>query len=117
MYCLKCGKKIAEKEVFCEDCLSVMAKFPVKPETKVLLPLNTAPAVVKKSTPRRRMPSPEEQVFRLKKVILWLSVSLLICVLSLVLSVALLAESLSSAEAETAIGQNYGTMPDSSTEN
>lgn len=117
MRCLKCGKEIAEKEVFCEECLAVMAKFPVKPETKIFLPVNTAPTVVKKNIQRRRILSPEERIFRLKKVILWLTVSLLITVLSLVLSITLLVDSLSGEKAETAIGQNYGTMTDSSTEN
>lgn len=117
MHCLKCGKEIAEKEVFCKECLAVMAKFPVKPETKIFLPLNTAPTVIKKNPQRRRPSSLEERILRLKKVILWLSVFLLIAVLSLVLSVALLVDSLSGEKSETAIGQNYGTMTESSTEN
>ena len=32
MNCLKCGREIEEGQVFCNDCLVQMAKYPVKPE-------------------------------------------------------------------------------------
>lgn len=36
--CLKCGREIEEGQVFCNDCLVQMAKYPVKPGTAVQLP-------------------------------------------------------------------------------
>lgn len=33
MNCLKCGREIEEGQVFCNDCLVQMAKYPVKPGT------------------------------------------------------------------------------------
>lgn len=38
MNCLKCGREIEEGQVFCNDCLVQMAKYPVKPGTAVQLP-------------------------------------------------------------------------------
>ena len=35
MHCMKCGNEIPDGQVFCEDCLNVMAKYPVKPDTPV----------------------------------------------------------------------------------
>ena len=36
--CLKCRREIAEGQVFCDDCLAQMKKYPVKPGTPVNLP-------------------------------------------------------------------------------
>ena len=38
MNCMKCGKTTTNEQVFCDDCLQVMAKHPVKPGTPVYLP-------------------------------------------------------------------------------
>ena len=35
MHCMKCGNEIPDGQAFCEDCLNVMAKYPVKPDTPV----------------------------------------------------------------------------------
>lgn len=35
MHCMKCGKEIPEGQVFCDECLEVMTKYPVKPDTPV----------------------------------------------------------------------------------
>lgn len=110
MFCMKCGKKTEEKQAFCNDCLAVMAKYPVKPEVKIFLPHSTPTTVVKKSVPKKKALPPEEQISRLRKALLRVSFALAIAVLALVLSVALLVESFHEDVKEDVIGQNYGTI-------
>ncbi len=111
MHCLKCGKEIPEKQVFCETCLAVMEQFPIKPDTKIFLPKRDAPSVSKKAPVRKKVLSPEERIPKLKKAIHILSVSLAIAVLFLVLAFALLFDSLKAKNtAQDTIGQNYGTI-------
>ena len=72
--CLKCGREIEEGQVFCNDCLVQMAKYPVKPGTAVQLPSRGSAAVSKKVHSRRRTKAaPEEQLKALKKRIRILS--------------------------------------------
>lgn len=92
MNCLKCGREIEEGQVFCNDCLVQMAKYPVKPGTAVQLPSRGSAAVSKKVHSRRRTKTaPEEQLKALKKRIRILSALLSVCVvLLIVLSVVTL---------------------------
>ena len=110
MYCMKCGKEIGENQVFCPDCLAVMDRYPVKRGAKVLIPNRPEPVQVKKAAPRKKTLSPEEKIARLQKAIQVLSVSLAAVVLALILSIALLADALSSDTQGNAIGQNYSTV-------
>lgn len=83
--CLKCGREIEEGQVFCNDCLVQMAKYPVKPGTAVQLPSRGSAAVSKKVHPRRRgKPAPEEQLRTLKVRVRILSVLLALCVVLLI---------------------------------
>lgn len=109
MYCMKCGKEIPEKQAFCGNCLAVMEKFPVKPETRVLLPNRPVAAVTKKTPVRKRVLSTEENLTRMKKVVQWLSIALAAAVLALFLSVTLLIETITPETQTGAIGQNYST--------
>lgn len=91
MNCLKCGREIEEGQVFCNDCLVQMAKYPVKPGTAVQLPSRGSAAVSKKVHSRRTKAAPEEQLKALKKRIRILSALLSVCVvLLIVLSVVML---------------------------
>ncbi len=109
MYCMKCGKKVPEKQAFCDSCLAVMDAYPVKKETHVLLPNRDTPVVSKKSPVRKRVLSTEERLTRAKKVIQWLSLTLAAVVLALFLSVGLLIETITPESHPGAIGQNYST--------
>ena len=42
MSCIKCGKDTLGQDVFCKECLEVMADYPVKPGTPVLIPDQTS---------------------------------------------------------------------------
>ena len=78
MNCLKCGRDIAEDQLFCESCLEVMDQYPVKPNTAIQLPhREELPPVKKPSTKRRQAPSAEEKLRTAKRfirriLILWL---------------------------------------------
>ena len=77
MNCMKCGREIREGQVFCDDCLQVMAKYPVKPGIAIQLPQKKDIPYVRKAPRRKPQASPEERIRALKKrlrtfVILWL---------------------------------------------
>ena len=59
--CMRCGREIEEGQVFCQDCLKEMSRYPVDPNTVVQIPLRKE-SVNGKKNPRRRSTSPEEQI-------------------------------------------------------
>ncbi len=80
MNCLKCGREIASRQVFCQDCLLDMEKYPVKPGTVVQIPKRPdAPAARK--TAKRRNVSAEEQILSLRKKVRVLVLMLIVSVL------------------------------------
>lgn len=66
MGCLKCGRGCGSSQVFCDGCLDVMAKYPVKTGVAVHLPRRSLnpdlPPVIKK-----RPPAPEELLAQSRK--------------------------------------------------
>lgn len=110
MYCMKCGKDIKEAErasqVFCNDCLEVMGRYPVKPGTAVNLPKHRA---VKRPASRRKPPSPEEQVQHLRRVVLRLRLAVILLVLCLVASAVGLVQFYRQQLAADNLGKNYST--------
>lgn len=105
MGCLKCGREIDGKQVFCDSCLQVMDANPVRPGTLVLLPKHKPQSVVKKQS-RKRVISPEEQVQHLKKALRRMYVCVTVLILALCLATVLLIHEVSEAS-KPAIGQNY----------
>ena len=83
MYCLKCGSETPAQQLFCEDCLLSMEKYPVKPDTPIQLP-GERRAPIKKAPRQSRELPPEVLVSKLRKTIRWLA---LLCAL---LGIALL---------------------------
>ena len=91
MACIKCGKKLKNHNVFCEECLAEAAYYPVEPNTPITLPRRTDVAQAKKRNGRKRPAlSPEEQVPRLRKslrrltfflVVLFLLLSACLCII------------------------------------
>ncbi len=55
MKCMKCGRKFSAEQVFCDDCLAEMEKYPVSPETPVVLPHKANAEPVKHSASSRRL--------------------------------------------------------------
>ncbi len=104
--CLKCGREVFAEQVFCDSCLAIMEKSPVKSGTPVLLPSPKYQASSKKQTHRKRVLSAEEQVVHLRSALrrMYLCVAVLIVVLGM--ATALLVNEILKEEAP-AIGQNY----------
>ena len=109
MYCMKCGKEVGENRVFCDDCLEVMSHYPVRQGTAVHLPAISHSAE-KKAAPKKRQPTAEERLVRLRVVTRWLSVALISSLLILSVTVTLLIHSESVPSATKDIGKNYNTV-------
>ena len=80
MNCLKCGREIISGQVFCEECLLEMAKYPVDPDTPVAIPHRTQTANARK-TAKKRTPSPAEQIASLRKLVRFLTALLIVFIL------------------------------------
>ena len=66
MYCLKCGNETQDEKIFCEDCLLLAQRYPIKPGTPIQLPRHNQQ---KRTVSQKRTISPEEQVDALKKAL------------------------------------------------
>lgn len=75
MHCMKCGKQIEESQVFCDECLNVMAQYPVKPDVAVHLPKRTANS---EKTARKKELTPEQLQQHQQSLIKWLFLTVLI---------------------------------------
>lgn len=108
MNCVKCGRKTQPDQVFCPECLEVMAQYPVKPGVVVQIPQRaTVPAP--KKQPRRR-PTDEETLQILQRQNRML---LRLLILALVLCAVLGAVSgklMTTLAAKNAVGRNYTTI-------
>ena len=112
MGCIKCGRDIPEGQVFCDSCLEVMAKYPVKAETAVQLPRKKEmPAVKKAYTKRRQPPAPEEQIRTLRR---WVRRFAILWLVTLLLLIAALYPALKYFFGDSLLlpGQNYSTFSD-----
>ena len=105
MGCLKCGREIDGKQVFCDGCLEVMDANPVRPGTLVLLPKHKPQATAKKQSRKRALP-PEEQVLHLKKALRRMYLCVTVLILALGLATVLLLHEVTE-NTKPAIGQNY----------
>ena len=109
MHCMKCGRETKETQIFCDSCLAIMSGKPVKSDTVVHLPVRPV-AQTKKAAPRKRPPTPEEKIRRLRGAVKWMSLTMTCLVLALVVTVSLLLQSEPVDQPEHGIGQNYNTV-------
>lgn len=65
MQCMKCGRDVEPGQVFCEECLTDMEKYPVRPGTAVVLPNHPERTVPKR--PAKRVLTVEEQLRKAKR--------------------------------------------------
>lgn len=107
MFCMKCGVKIGDEQVFCQDCLSVMARYPVKPGTVVQLPSRPASSETRKPTPRKREVTAEKKLRRAKRAVVILTVLLVTVSLMLGLLIGALWYRHQEEEPSETKGQNY----------
>lgn len=106
MSCLKCGKKTADEQVFCADCLSSMEAYPVKPDVHVQLPNRPAAQTGKKSGRKRRALTKEEQIAVLRRRVRRLIALVLLLAVLLGVLGAMLADVMLHHE-ELELGKNY----------
>ena len=109
MYCMKCGKEVKENHVFCDACLVIMEKYPVKPGTHIQLPHRPV-STAGKPVSRKRIFTPEEQLQRLRRSVKSLALALVCCILALGLTITLLARTVADYRESASIGKNYNTI-------
>lgn len=110
MNCIKCGRETAEDQVFCEFCLEVMEKYPVKPGTAVHIPARTVETETKKNQPRKKPAlSPSEQVLRLKKKLLRARIALAVLLLLCGGLCFVIGRTVQELDFQRLLGQNYST--------
>ena len=107
MNCMKCGRETENEAVFCQDCLAEMEKYPVNHGAVVLLPRRREPSLLKK-IPKRHVPTAEEQIIVFRKIVLYLSIALAICVVAIVLMFKPTMHYVLDEHVE--IGQNYSSV-------
>ncbi len=107
MKCLKCGKETQHEHVFCDHCLDSMAAYPVKPGAPIHLPKPAVSTAAQKPSARKKAPSLEEQVGKLKKTRLWLSITSAVLLLALALSFGALVRTGQVISALKNTGKNY----------
>ena len=107
MNCLKCGRETVSEQVFCEDCLAEMEKYPVKPGTAVKLPERREPSAFRRTVKRRTVPL-EEQVKILKSRLYRLLIVLLLSFGVIFLMIPSVVEHL--MEDHYKPGQNYNVV-------
>lgn len=109
LFCMKCGKQTVDDQVFCDDCLEIMAQYPVKPETHVQLP-NRPELAARKSAPRKKKLTLKEQNERLKKSLRVLTATLAVTLLAFAVTVSLLIHTAQDRGVKESIGKNYNTV-------
>ena len=111
MNCLKCGRELDTEQVFCNDCLLEMEKYPVKPGTVVQLPRRREAPAPGKSFKKRI--SPEEQIKSLRFRVRLLTILLIVVsTLLILLSYPAIKEIL---DEDYLPGQNYTSFSQAET--
>ena len=108
MNCMKCGTQISENQVFCDHCLSVMEKHPIRANAHVHLPKrDVVEETGKKPAKKRRTPTMEEQVSSLRLKVMRLRLITAILVFLLLVASAFLFLKLYEDSVTVIPGLNY----------
>ena len=107
MNCMKCGRETQGEDVFCQDCLVEMQRYPVEPGTVVLLPRRKETPAYKKA-PKRYTPAPEETIAVLEQQRLLLLLALAACFIAIALMFKPTMHYVRDEHYE--IGQNYSSV-------
>ena len=111
MNCMKCGRELSDDGVFCAECLEEMEKYPIKPGVVIHLPRRKPEPVAKKALVRRKpLPSPEEQVKNLRKLVWRLIASLVVMVILLGATGYFTVVHLLESDIRLLPGQNYSAI-------
>ena len=106
--CLKCGKKTEDSAVFCNECLAVMEKYPVKPGTVVHI-LRRPPRAESKDLDNFDQSAHAELIAHQRGMIRWLTTIIAVLSILLVLAAGILFHDLGKEQNLPAIGRNYTT--------
>ena len=106
--CLKCGSKTEGRAVFCNDCLEIMEKYPVKPGTVVHI-LRRPARTESKEIDTFDQRAQEALVSHQQGMIRWLTTVIAVISILLVIIAALLFHTLDTDQTIPAIGRNYTT--------
>ena len=109
MNCMKCGRDVKDGQIFCPKCLELMEQCPVKPDVVVKLP-SRPEAPIKKPQPRKKAPTPEEQILRLKKKNRWLIAVICLLLAATIALAHLSADFFHQIDVQKFLGQNYSTV-------
>lgn len=110
MNCMKCGTTLSKDQVFCESCLAEMEKYPVRPGTAVHLPRRNTTDAAKKATVKKKAPTAEDKLRKMRIAVLWLSALVLVLSIALGAAVIFLSQHIHSGNPDETIGQNYSTI-------
>ena len=88
---MKCGKKLGSSQVFCDECLEMMEKNPVKPGTVVKLPNRPVVSMTKKRPLHRRyFWNAEDEIDTLRSKLRWVTFALVIAILGFLACLAVI---------------------------
>ena len=105
MSCLKCGQEVSPGQVFCESCLSDMARHPVKPGTPVIIPKRNKPLPTKRT--HKRVHKPEDIIVSQRRLIGWLLAAVIALMLaSAALTVAMFHYKDAAEQNQTSVAEN-----------
>ena len=90
MACIKCGRKVNDQQVFCEDCLAEAEGYPVDPATPIQLPAHAPVQSQKKGGKKKASRPPEAQLKRLRSSFRWLLFALVTVLLAFCLTALML---------------------------
>ena len=108
MDCMKCGAEVPEGQVFCDHCLSVMEAYPIKRNIHVHLPKRDDTEELPRRTPKKkRVPTQEEQISRLRMKVLRLRLLAAVLAFLLCISCAFLGLKLYEDYVKGQTGLNY----------
>ena len=109
MNCMKCGRETGKDQVFCSQCLELMAERPVKADVTVQLPRRKA-APPKKAPPKKKVRTPEEQILQLKRKNRWLTAAVGFFVTISLLLAFLCVDYFRQLDVQRFLGKNYSTV-------
>ena len=111
MHCMKCGRKIENNGVFCDECLGVMEKYPVKQNAPLQLSRAKIETDIRRPAKTKLQAAPEEQVRGLRRQMrrLRLLVVILLLVVSLLTAALAYLVFFQPDAAEKDWGKNYTT--------
>ena len=109
MNCLKCGNETSNHQIFCDGCLEIMQRYPIKPGTAIHLPHRPAPTGEKKPHDKRRESEEKDPLVQLQGMIRWLTATIAVLSVLLLLTASMLIHTLDQESTQKNIGRNYTT--------